>query len=888
MNEQHSQLQVMTQLLQQEMERRQQVEAQLRECENRLLDLFHFAPIGIAEISLTGKFLEVNSAFCQFVGYTSTELINQDFNQIIDLTDRQMSLIHFHQLVQGEVKQYRLEKRYRHKNGDSVYGIVQCYLRRDQAGHPISAIGQVLDVTQNKKAETELKQQEQYLRLILDSIPQQVFWKDTNLVFKGCNKNWAKYAQIEQASNIIGKTDFDLFPNQEVAQFYRNQDRRVMQSKQPEMNVIAPKQKLGEDGRTIWLDISRIPMLDEQENVIGILGVLEDITERKEIDEKLRLTQFSIDKSRDYVLLTDTKGRLIYANEAAANILGYSQDQLLKMKVDDIDLNASETAWSIAWDELKQQRSVTFESRHQTQTGEIIDVEITLNYLEYNQKEYSCAIVRDIRDRKQAEMALQEAKEAAEAANQAKSEFLARMSHELRTPMNAILGFTQLMNRDLQHHPTQPIQQHQQHLEIINRSGEHLLNLINDVLEMSKIEAGRVSLSLSCFNLLKLLNWIKEMFLLKAQSKGLELKFNLADSLPQYIQADESKLRQVLINLLGNAIKFTSAGYIQLNVRYDSPRLYFEVEDTGLGIAEDELETVFAPFIQTESGRNSQQGTGLGLPITQQFIELMGGEISVKSKLNQGTIFKFYIQIDRVEATLIQSQSQPKNIIGIAPNQPNYRILIVDDNWTNRQLLVQLLNPLGFEIKEAENGEEAIIKWQAWKPHLIFMDMRMPVLDGYEATQQIKRHLSGQATVIIGLTASALQQDQAIVLSAGCDDFVRKPFRVEVLFEKLTEHLGIQFLSEESSALSEETVNDLAANEKSLPQLTPQDLEELSTTWLTQLQQAAIKLNSDRITEFINQIQPDHESLGKQLTQLANDFRYDVILEWVESQLERQ
>jgi PAS domain S-box-containing protein len=885
MDKNYSELQAIHQLLQQETQHRQQLEAKLQDYENRLLDLFHFAPIGIAEISLTGRFLEVNAAFCQFTGYDSVELIDQDFNQITDVSDQAIGLVHFNQLIQGEVKQYRLEKRYRHKNGDLIYGIVQSYLRRDQAGNTLSVISQVIDITQNKKVETELQQQEQYLRLILDSIPQQVFWKDINLVFKGCNKNWAKSAHIKQASDVIGKTDYDLFPNQKIAQFYRNKDLQVMQSKQPEMNLIAPKQKPGEDGQTIWLDISRIPMLDQQDNVIGILGVLEDITERKKIDEKLRLTQFSVDKSRDYVLLTDQKGSLIYANEAAAKLLGYSQDELLQMQVQDIDLNASKNAWSISWDELKNQSSLTFESMHKMRGGEIIDVEITLNYLEYNHKEYSCAIVRDIRDRKLAEMALQEAKVAAETANKAKSEFLARMSHELRTPMNAILGFTQLINRDLQHHPQQPIQQHQQHLEIINRSGEHLLNLINDVLEMSKIEAGRIALNPSCFNLLKLLDWIKEMFLLKAQSKGLDLKFEIADSVPQCIQTDESKLRQVLINLLSNAIKFTSTGFIQLNVWSDSPRLYFEVKDTGLGIADDEIETVFDAFIQTESGRNSEQGTGLGLPITQKFVELMAGEISVKSQLNKGTKFQFNIKFDPVQATKLKSQSQPNNIIGMAPDQPYYRILIVDDNWTNRQLLVQLLKPLGFEIQEAENGEEAIVKWETWNPHLIFMDMRMPVLDGYEATQEIKRHLKGQATVIIGLTASALQQDKAIVLSAGCDDFVRKPFRVEVLFEKLTEHLGIQFISKESSVISTEAVDDLEASQTPLPQLTPQALDQMPISWLKQLQQAAIQLDSQLINQIIDQIPPSDTTLKKQLTQLANDFRYDVILEVVESKL---
>ncbi len=851
----------------------QALKAQLQDRENRLRDLFHLAPIGMAEVSLTGQFLEVNAAFCQFLGYKTTEILGQDFDHITDVEDREISSLYFNQLVQGKIKQYRLEKRYRHKKGHIVYGIVHCYLRLDEAESPLAVISQVLDITQNKKIETELQQQEQYLRLILDSIPQQVFWKDTNLVFKGCNKNWAKYANLEPAENVIGKTDYDLFPNREIAEFYRSQDLRVMQSKQPEMNVIAPKQKPAEDGGTIWLDISRIPMLDPQENVIGILGVLEDITERKAIDEKLRLTQFSIDQSRDYVLLTDSTGQFIYVNQAAAQSLGYSQQQLLNLNIKDIDLNTADESWSIYWQDLKKQGSFTFESVYQTQTGETINVEITLNYLEYNGQEYGCAIVRDICDRKQAEIALQDAKEAAEAANQAKSEFLARMSHELRTPMNAILGFTQLINRDLQQHPNQRLQNHQDHLEIINRSGEHLLNLINNILEMSKIEAGRISLHSSQFNFIQLLNWIQEMFLLKAESQGLELIFNIDNTVPQYIKTDESKLRQILINLLSNGIKFTPAGSIQLKVNYQSPRLYFEVQDTGLGIANHELPMVFEPFIQTETGRNSQQGTGLGLPITRKFVELMEGEITIESQVNQGTTFKFYVNIKEGEITTIASESQTKTVIGLAANQPQYRILVVDDHWTNRQLLVQLLKPLGFEIQEAKNGQEAIMQWENWEPHLIFMDMRMPVLDGYEATQQIKRHLKGQATVIIGLTASALQQDKAVVLSAGCDDFVRKPFRVEVLFEKLTEHLGVQFL------YAEETT---PINSQEFSQLTPEALNVMPEDWVQQLQDAAIHLNANRIKNVIDQIPPSHSSLAKQLTQLASDFRYDVILEIIQ------
>jgi PAS domain S-box-containing protein len=878
MNSENLTIQTLTETL-------KQAEAALLESENRFRDLFHLAPIGMAEVSLEGQFLEVNSSFCQFVGYSRKELMRRGFNQITHPHDRDVSMDYFARLIRGEFKQYNLEKRYRHKEGHWIYGILHCYLRLDAAGNPLSVITQVQDITEYKKIEEDLKQQKEYLRLVLDNIPQQVFWKDTNLVFKGCNKKWAEYAQLESPEFVIGKTDYDLFKDSQIAEFYRSQDRRVMASKKPELNVIARKQKPSADGRQIWLDVSRVPMLDADGYVIGIIGVLEDITEQKEIDEKLRLTQISIDKSIDYLLFTDINARFFYTNEAATKTLGYSRDEFLKMQVKDIDPNASENQWSICWENLKQQGSFTFESIHQTKTGENISVEITLSYLEYNHKEYGCAVVRDISERKQAEIALQQAKEAAEAANRSKSEFLARMSHELRTPLNAILGFTQLMNRDLKRKQSVLLQDHQEHLEIISRSGEHLLNLINDVLEMSKIESGRISLNSTSFDLLKLLHCLKDMLELKAKSKGLELEFEIDSDVPQYIQTDESKLRQVLINLLGNAIKFTEKGTVRLRVKtqeFKQPNtLIFEVEDTGFGISPEELNNVFEPFLQTETGRNSQQGTGLGLSISRQFIKLMGGDITVSSQLYQGTCFQFNIKFKAANASQIPSKTVSRQAIGLAANQQTYRILVVDDNWTNRQLVIKLLKPLGFELQEAENGQEAILMWEKWQPHLIFMDMRMPVMDGYEATQYIKQHLQGQATVIIALTASVFQEDRTVILSAGCDDFVRKPFRVEVLFDKIAKHLGVKFLYEENTTIN--GCENLPLPQQILlthpSQLTPEGLAVMPPTWRQDLHQAATKLNQKLVAEVISQIPETHGSLAEMLTQLTNDFRYDVIIE---------
>ena len=328
---------------------------------------------------------------------------------------------------------------------------------------------------------------------------------------------------------------------------------------------------------------------------------------------------------------------------------------------------------------------------------------------------------------------LKQAKDAADQANRTKSEFLAKMSHELRTPLNTILGFTQVINQDPTLTPNQ-----RENLGIINRSGEHLLELINDVLDMSKIEAGHLTFHPQSFDLYQLLDALEKMLQLKASSKGLQLLFECASDTPQYVYTDKGKLRQVLLNLLGNAIKFTQAGKVVLRVGSIPHTLHFEVADTGPGIALDEMGTLFEAFTQTKTGHQSQEGTGLGLPISQQLVKLMGGDITVDSTAEQGTVFRFDVKVELSEVGALQSRVSTRQVIGLAPNQLTYRILIVDDRPENRKLLTKLLTPLGFQVREAANGQDAIDQWIDWDPHLIWMDIRMPVMDGYEATRQIK------------------------------------------------------------------------------------------------------------------------------------------------------
>jgi PAS domain S-box-containing protein len=627
-----------------------------------------------------------------------------------------------------------------------------------------------------------------------------------------------------------------------------------------------------------------------------ILLAIEDITERREIEgglEKTRkdlaATKISEDEAREYSeSIINTVREPLIALDQDLRVVSVSRSFYEVFKV-----NPEETVGQLIYDlgnkqwDIPKLRELLETILPQKATFDNYEVEhdfatIGRRIMRLNARQIRRVLgkeriillaIEDITEQMRLQRELAERTQDAEAANRAKSAFLANMSHEIRTPMTAILGFSQLMQRDPAANPQQ-----RKHLDVINRSGEHLLTIINDILEISKIEAGHVILNPSTFDLHALVNDLETMFRVHTDAKKLRLVVEGVGELPRYVVADEAKVRQVLSNLLGNAVKFTEVGGIALRISTSRGegaglRLVAEVEDTGQGISKKDIAGLFQRFEQTESGQKTRTGTGLGLAISRGFARLMGGDITVSSREGKGSIFRVEIGLSAGDVAGVEkTAADSRRVVGIAPGQPKYRVLIVDDNKENRDLLTQALGPVGFELRQATDGAEAIREFQAWQPHLILMDLRMPVMDGREATRRIKSTPKGKETAIIVLTASSFEDGRKDMAAIGVDGYIRKPFRESELFENLARCLNIQYV------YAEEAGGSLAQPSAATATPSAEALSHLPKSLVQDLRAAASGANLKSLLALIRQVETHDAQAAEGLRELAARYDYEAIL----------
>jgi len=777
----------------------------------------------------------------------------------------------------------------------------------------VEFIGAVMDVTAQKSQQAQFRESEQQYRRIVDTASEGIFVCNEHYRTTFVNRRMAEMLGYE-AEDMAGRKISDYLFEQDIAAFEeRIAARREGVTERYEQRV---RRK---DGHPLWAHISAAPVFDAEHHFQGSFCMLSDITERKMAEEELRRHRDHLEdlvkkRTEELALLN----QLVYGSLASTDVGAWwidfkekdsyhALDNTVQMLGDTPEKIGENTYRLSQWAKSLADTKTAFPEHASVidETMERFSGAISGRYRNYSaiypvagrdgsikwfnaradvpsRDEQGRALLMtgtliDITKLKQAEEELVEAKERAESANRAKSIFLASMSHELRTPLNVVLGFSRLMKND----QSIPASQ-RENLDIIIKSGEHLLNLINNVLDISKIESGRVVLEESEADLCQLLNELQSVMGVRAAEKGLIFTLEQSPELPRHVAVDAGKLRQVLINLIGNATKYTEHGGLKLRagvVSWESPqraRLRFEVEDTGPGISEEDRQRIFFPFVQLGNRAPTEAGTGLGLAISKQYVELMGGQIDVASEPGKGSVFHFEIPVVVLPTAEIPAELGRGRVIGLAEGHPHFRLLIAEDQRENRLLLHKLFEPLGFDLREAVNGQEAVALFEEWHPDLIWMDIRMPVMDGLEAARRIKATEAGSRTKIVALTAHALEEEREPILAAGCDDVVRKPYREQELFEVMARHLGLKYLYEKAgSQLS-------PAGAKAA--IRPEQWATLPLELLTQLHQAAVELDTARTLALIKRVTELDASIGSLLNDLATKLDYPRLLKLLETE----
>ncbi|MBK9119933.1 MAG: PAS domain S-box protein [Phycisphaerales bacterium] len=672
-----------------------------------------------------------------------------------------------------------------------------------------------------------------FIETLLDTIPSAIFYKDLQGRYLGFNRYWTDWTGLTH-DQAIGRSVRELFPP-ESAEIYERADAALLSEggqQTYESELHAPDGTL----RNVIFHMATYNDADGKLN--GIVGAATDITEIRKHERVLRLTQFTVDHAAEAIFWIAPDGRFIAVNDAASTSLGYSREELLQMHVWDVDPHEQAADWPRRWDDHVTHVARRFETEHRSKHGELIPVEVSVNHVQYDGMPLQCAFAHNITERKQAETNLREAmkmlveslahekhtaaqltreRERAESATRAKSEILANMSHEIRTPLTAIIGFAEVLAEEVTGGPTCDThtncglcQRASEHLRTVIENGRHLLALINDVLDLSKIEAGQFQIERVCCDPVEIVQGVTTLLCSRATDKQLRLDVEYATPVPERIFTDPLRLRQILVNLVGNAIKFTQHGSVRIVLQLEEPpaaatatasvppALRFDIIDTGIGIAAEQQARLFQPFTQADmSTARRFGGTGLGLAISRHLAQLLAGDVTVTSAAGAGSTFTVRIAtgpltgVARVQPGAASPSCKAAKDVAVQRDpvvRLDCNVLLVEDGPDNQRLISFLLKKAGARVVVAENGQVAVelalaARAQGHPFDVILMDMQMPVLDGYNATRKLRSE--GYDAPIIALTAHAMTGDRERCLQAGCDDFATKPIDRRALFETM-------------------------------------------------------------------------------------------------------